>query len=78
MGAGISSSSNGRKKKVTAAFSVYCHPELKELLAKHADNAGVPLSEYAVILLAKAVGRRDLAAVPRKKIGRPRKQLSAD
>lgn len=51
-------------------------PELKQLLGEKAVESGLPLSDYLVWVLAKHVGRRDLATIPRKVMGRPRKQLA--
>lgn len=51
--------------------------ELKELVGKAADELGIPMSEYIVRVLAEHFGRPDLAVVPRKRPGRPRKAISA-
>lgn len=61
--------------KLAADITVYCDPELKQLAGQAADAAGVPLSEYVAQVLAKEFNRPDLAKVPRKKMGRPRKEL---
>jgi hypothetical protein len=60
--------------KLTEEIRVYAPPELKILLGEKADEAGVPLSEYVVQICAKQLGRQDLAHVPRKSLGRPRKK----
>lgn len=61
-------------QKVAAEISVYCDPELKDLAGAAADEAGVPLSEYVAQVLAEKFQRPDLAKIPRKPMGRPRKQ----
>lgn len=61
--------------KVAAEISVYCDPELKRLAGNAADAAGLPLSEYVAQVLAKEFNRPDLAKVPRKPMGRPRKEV---
>lgn len=47
--------------------------ELKELLAEAADKDELPMNEWIVRLLAKHFCRPELAAIPRKRMGRPRK-----
>lgn len=59
--------------KLTTEISVYCDPELKRLAGERADEAQLPLSEYIVRVLAKELKRPDLAKIPRKPMGRPRK-----
>ncbi len=64
--------------KMTEEIRVYAPPELKRLAGEAADLAGIPLSEFVVRAVAKELARPDLAAVPRKSIGRPRnKQIAA-
>ena len=58
-------------------ISVNTHPELKRLLAEEADKEGLPLSELVARVCAAYVKRPDLAVVPRKKMGRPRKELQS-
>lgn len=62
--------------KLTAQIHVYADPKLKELMGRVSDKAGLPLSEYIVRLLAEHVGRPELATVPRKQQGRPRKKIA--
>lgn len=57
--------------------SVRMAPELKRLLADRADLEGVPLGEIVTRIIAKELCRPELAAVPRKRMGRPRKALQA-
>lgn len=63
-------------RKVTAEISVNCDPELKRILSDAADEANVSLSEHVTAIIANAIDRPDLAKVPRKKIGRPRKEVT--
>lgn len=51
-------------------------PELKEVLGRAADSENIPLNHLVARLLAKAMKRPELGVIPRKKMGRPRKQLS--
>lgn len=53
-----------------------CLPELKELIGQMADAAQMPLGEYVVKVLADHAGRPDLATIPRKHPGRPRKPMA--
>lgn len=66
-------SANEGEGKMTADIRVYCDPKFKNLAGKAADKAGLPLSEYMVKVVAEVLGRPDLAKIPRKSIGRPRK-----
>jgi len=52
------------------------HPDLKRLLGQLADKNNLPLNEQIAQLLAAALKRPDLAAIPRGKLGRPRKDLA--
>lgn len=58
---------------VAECLPVYMHPDLKRLVGEQADRQNIPMSEYVVRVLAKEVRRSDLAVVPRKRSGRPRK-----
>jgi hypothetical protein len=49
------------------------HPELKRLVGERADAADLPLNEYVARVLAEHLARPDLAWIPRKKPGGPRK-----
>lgn len=62
---------------MTALMQVYCDPRLKQIVSDAATNARLPLSEYIVRVLAKEFKRPDLAIVPRKPMGRPRKPVEA-
>jgi hypothetical protein len=63
--------------KMVAEIRVYADPRLKDLAGDAADREGLPLSEYVVKVLAQQLGRPELAIVPRKKSGRPRKPAVA-
>ena len=54
-------------------------PELKQILGEKAEELNVPggMGELAVRILATHFERTDLAFVPRKKMGRPRKTVRA-
>ena len=62
---------------MAAAIRIYADPRLKELAGQRADKEGIPLSELVVRALAVFLDRPDLAAIPRKPMGRPRKPVSA-
>lgn len=57
-------------KKMTTDIRVYCKPELKNMLIRLAQKAGLPLSEYVVKLLALSIDKPELSDVPRKPPGR--------
>ena len=61
--------------KLTVEIRVYCDPLLKSISGKAADEAGIPLSEFVAQALAEKVKRVDLGKVPRKSLGRPRKEI---
>jgi len=65
--------SQKRAKPLTAKTMVYSSPELKRLASDRATQEGIALSELIVRALAFSLGRPDLATVPRKSFGRPRK-----
>lgn len=46
--------------------------ELAEIVRADAEKRGIPVSEAIAQGIAKAYNRPDLAAVPRKSLGRPR------
>ena len=64
------------EKPVKAALFIEIHAELKNLLGELADEEDVALNEYIAKLLARHVRRPDLAFIPRKRMGRPRKQIA--
>jgi hypothetical protein len=63
------------KRPLTTKIAIYAPPELKRQAGKAADGARLPLSEWIVQLIARKLRRPDLAVIPRKKPGRPRKEL---
>jgi len=65
--------SERKSAKMAVDIRVYADPELKKVAGQRADKEGIPLSELVVKALARYVDRPDLAAVPRKRPGRPRK-----
>ena len=67
----------GRTVKPAATLTVPMHPHLKELIGKAADDAGLPMNEWLAKLLASHFRRPDLAEVPRRPFGRPRKHAVA-
>lgn len=65
-----------RKRPLRPAVSLHIpvDPELKELIGKAADKEGKTMNEWIAELAAKKLGRPDLADIPRKPMGRPRKE----
>ena len=51
----------------------YVRESLRDLVVAEADAQGIPVSECVAMLLAKALDRPELGTVPRKQMGRPRK-----
>lgn len=49
----------------------YVDRRLRDLVIAEAEERDIPLSEAVARLLAEALHRPDLGAVPRKRIGRP-------
>lgn len=68
--------SNGRKAIVARIVNVKMGPELKQLIAKAADEEQVPMNEWMVRVVADYLGRPELAKIPRNKMGRPRAILA--
>lgn len=60
---------NGQPEKVE--IRGYVDSRLRDLMVKDAQERRIPLSECVAQACAKAYDRPDLAAVPRKTIGRP-------
>lgn len=58
-------------------ISLYASPELYALVGSTADHHNLSMNEWIVRVLAKEVKRPDLSTVPRKRLGRPRKELDA-
>ncbi len=65
-----------RPLQLIANLFVQIQPELKELANKAADAEEIPLNHFIARLLANHLKRPDLATIPYKRMGRPRKQLA--
>lgn len=65
------------KKEVALTVSIHirCRPELRDVLSKMAGPTE-PMNELIARLLAEKVERPELGNVPRKLMGRPRKELA--
>ncbi len=59
-----------------AIFTIRMGPELKEEIGRAADEQGVPMNEFMAKVLADFLGRPELAQIPRKSYGRPRKEMT--
>jgi hypothetical protein len=60
------------EKRTKIAIHGYVDSRLRDVIEALADKDDIALSDCVAALLAKAVGRPDLAEVPRKRMGRPR------
>jgi hypothetical protein len=58
---------------LTIPMMVYTPPEVKRLAGLAADKADIPLSEWVVRAMCDALRRPELAVIPRKKPGAPRR-----
>lgn len=58
-----------------AILAVNVDPQLKELVGQAADADGLTMNEYVAKVLAEHLGKPELAAIPRRSFGRPRKVL---
>lgn len=63
-----------RPMRPAATLTLPVDAELKELIADAAEKADMPMNEWVARLAAKALGRPELAKIPRKSFGRPRKE----
>jgi len=72
----MSASSKNWRPTLKAILYLEIASELKEIVGQLADTENLPVNEYVARLLAKHIKRPDLALIPRKKMGRPRKELS--
>lgn len=59
-----------------AIFTIRMGPALKEAIGKAADEEGVPMNEFMARVLADHLGKPELAEIPRKSYGRPRKDTA--
>ena len=64
------SEENGQGEKVE--LRGYVDSRLRSLAIADADLKGIPISEFVAIAVASYLKRPDLAAVPRKRLGRRR------
>ena len=62
-----------RPMRPAAILTINIDPELKNLIGERADEERLPMNEWVAQVLAKKLGRPDLAEIPRKSLGRPRK-----
>lgn len=58
-------------------YTMKFNDELYRAMGEEADRRGVSLNDVVVDVVAKALGRPDLAFIPKKKMGRPRKHALA-
>jgi len=54
------------------AIRFNCHPLLRKLIGKRADDLDVSMSDFVAHTMADAIGRSDLRDVPKDRPGRPR------
>jgi hypothetical protein len=66
---------NGVKPATTLSLPI--SHELKDAVGEAAEQAGLAMNEWVAKLLAEHFGRPELAAIPRKPFGRPRKLAEA-
>ena len=65
---------NSGKEKVVAHVGFYCDPRLKELAGDAADRMGKSLNDLVNLAVARFIrAPRGLEVVPKKRMGRPRK-----
>ncbi len=66
-----------RKLPVESTYiGLKANSELHQLIGQAADESGLPMGEWIVRLVAQALGRPELGYVPRKPMGRPRKEVA--
>lgn len=61
-------------KPVKVALQIPVHPDLKKAVGAAAEEADLPMNEWIAQVLANHLGHPELAAIPRKRYGRPRKE----
>lgn len=64
------------EKNLKATVYIELNAELKELIGRAADEQNLPLNAFIAKILAKSMKRPDLAAIPKNRIGRPRKSIA--
>lgn len=62
--------------KTAVILTLPISPELKNAIGDKADAANLPMNEWVARVLAEMLGRPELAAIPRKSMGRPRKETA--
>jgi hypothetical protein len=65
-----------RKEVMADSVTVKMSLEMRQIVNSMADEAGVPVGEMCLRLMARALKRPELGVVPRKQMGRPRKELA--
>lgn len=68
--------SKTKEYPLIATIYVEVQAELKELAFRAAEAENMPLNHLVARLLAKHVKRPELASIPYKRMGRPRKHLA--
>lgn len=62
----------GKKMKPAVTLTLPVDPELKKLIGDAAQAAGMTMNEWVAEIAAEALGRPDLARIPRLPLGRRR------
>lgn len=72
----MSAGNSNLQVRMAEPIQAYFPTELKAIIGEQADRLGIPMSELIVRVCAGhfAPDRPDLAIVPRKRMGRPRKE----
>jgi len=58
---------------MVANLKVKASVEFRDAVGELADRAGISMNEWIVRTIAQNIGRPELATIPRKRMGRPRK-----
>lgn len=66
---------NGVKPAVILSLPI--SQDLKTAIGEAADEAGLTMNEWIAMIAAEYLERPELAAIPRKSLGRPRKLVEA-
>lgn len=64
-----------REAPVSEQIHIRIHPDLRRLVEQDADSQFVNMNEVIAGILAEHYQRPELARIPRKPLGRPRKEL---
>lgn len=65
------------EKEMAEHLHIKVSPDLKRAIGAEADRRGLTMNELIARLLADNLGKPGLGFVPRKRMGRPRKELQA-